>query len=98
MGVSNVTDANEVKNAIDAINSTPAGGTAMIAITGDRLDAGIVAALLSRRDINVNIACFVNGRLCLIVIPANADLTGVVEADGLIRIAKLAEVFETVEM
>ncbi|MBQ6575593.1 MAG: hypothetical protein IJL90_05765, partial [Lachnospiraceae bacterium] len=96
--VSNVTDANEVKNAIDAINSTPAGGTAMIAITGDRLDAGIVAALLSRRDINVNIACFVNGRLCLIVIPVNADLTGVVEGDGLIRIAKLAEVFEPVEM
>lgn len=89
----NIANANEMHNMVSIISGTPMGGTAMLAITGDRFDASVVAALLSRRDINANIACFVNGRLSLIVIPANADLTGVIEADGSIKIARLADTF-----
>ncbi len=94
----NIVNANEMHNMVSIISGTPMGGTAMLAVTGDRLDASVVAALLSRRDINVNITCFVNGRLSIIVIPANADLSGVIEADGSIRITRLADVFGTVDM
>lgn len=89
----NIINANEMHSMVSIISGTPMGGTAMLAVTGDRFDASVVAALLSRRDINANIACFVNGRLSLIVIPANADLSGVIEADGSIRIARLADTF-----
>ncbi len=89
----NIANENEVRNAIAAINATPAGGTAMIGITGDKLDAGIIAMILSRRDINTHIACFVNGRLVLIVIPIGADLTGIIGTDGSIEIARLADAF-----
>ena len=98
MAMPNIANANEMHNMVSIISGTPMGGTAMLAVTGDRLDASVVAALLSRRDINVNIACFVNGRLSLIVIPANADLVDVIEADGSIRIARLADVFGVTNM
>lgn len=92
-GNANAGSINEVANALKAINATPAGGTAMIAITGSKIDARIVAAMLSRRNINYYIACFVNGRLSLIIIPAGADLTGLVDADSTINIARLAKEF-----
>ena len=89
----NIANVDEMYDMVSTISNTPMGGTAMLAITSHRLDASVVAALLLRRDINVNIACFVNGRLSLIVIPANADLAGVIEADGSIKIARLADTF-----
>ena len=98
IAIPNIANANEMHKMVSIISGTPMGGTAMLAVTGDRFDASVVAALLSRRDINVNIACFVNGRLSLIVIPANADLTGVIEADGSIKIARLADTFGSTSM
>ncbi len=83
--------------AIDSIGSTISGGTAQIAITNANLDISIVRTILARRDINVDIACFVNGKLCLIKIPAGADLSSLIEADGSINIEKLAEIFGSVE-
>jgi len=88
----------EAQNAITSIVSTPIGGTSNIAITGTSIDASVVRMLLARRDINVNIACFVNGKLCLITIPAGANISDLIAANGTIDVAKLAERFGKVEV
>ncbi len=84
--------------AINAINGTPAGGTASISWTEDRLDAASVNALLARRDITVTLVCLVNGKLVIITIPAGADLSSLVEADGTIQIEKLAAAYGTTDV
>ena len=84
--------------AITSIVATPAGGTANIAFTGTFIDASVVRMLLARRDINVSLACFVNGKLCVIMIPAGADLSDLIKPDGTIDIEKLAKKFGKTEV
>jgi len=88
----------ESQNAITSITTAPTGGTANIAITTGTIDASVVRMILARRDINVSIACFVNGKLCVITIPAGADVSGLIAANGTIDVAKLAEKFGSVEV
>ena len=88
----------EVQAAITLISTTPAGGSVNIAITDNKLDAAIVRTLLARRDINVTIACFINGKLCSIVIPAGADFSDLIRPDGTIDLEKLAERFGKTEV
>lgn len=61
-------------------------------------DAAVVKSLLARRDVNVSLACFVNGKLCTIMIPAGADLSDIINSDGTIDIEKLAKKFGKTEV
>ncbi len=70
----------------------------MIVLMGNRLTANLIAAMSARRDIPINLACFINGKRYLIIIPAGANLNGFLDADGSISIDKLAAVFGAVEM
>jgi len=87
-----------VQAAVQSISSTPAGGTANVAVAGTTIDASVVKSLLARRDVNVSLACFVNGKLCTIMIPAGADLSDIINSDGTIDIEKLAKKFGKTEV
>lgn len=87
-----------VQAAVTSISSTPVGGTANVAVTGTSIDSSVVRMLLARRDINVSLACFVNGKLCSIMIPAGADLSDIIKPDGTIDVEKLAKKFGKTEV
>ena len=70
----------------------------MLSITGIRLDASLVRTLLARRDISVTITCVINGNLYTIIIPAGAEISNLVAADGTVDIEKLADTFSKKEV
>ena len=96
--ISTPTVSAEAQAAITVISTTPAGGTVNIVITDSKLEASVVSTLLARRDINVTITSFINGKLCTIMIPAGADLSDLIRPDGTIGLEKLAERFGKTEI
>ncbi len=80
--------------AISLISETPAGGAVTLSnIPGTGLSKSVAAVLLARRDINVTLTFMLGGVYYKIVIPAGADIAGLVAADGSISFAALGQAF-----
>jgi len=62
-------------------------------LSGTGLSASVVSQLLAKRDINVTLTFTINGVTYQIVIPAGADISKLVGADGSISFAVLGQAF-----
>lgn len=80
--------------AVSLICTTPVSGSVMISgHLCTSLSASVVAQLLARRDIDVTVTFMLKGVLYKIVIPAGADIAGLVGTDGSISFAALGQAF-----
>lgn len=80
--------------AVSLISATPAGGSVTLSgLSGTGLSASVVSQLLAKRDINVTLTFTINGVTYQIVIPAGADISKLVGADGSISFAVLGQAF-----
>ena len=82
----------DVNNFINLIKNFSTGGTVRIEIIGDRIDAGIVQAMIGRRDLTYEFYIRVDdGSLIKYVIPWGTVLFGLINEDGSISTNNLMQ-------
>lgn len=80
--------------AVSLISSASSGSSVTLSgLSGTGLSASVVSQLLARRDIDVTVTFMLNGVLYKIVIPAGADIAGLVGADGSVSFEALGQAF-----